>query len=145
MAINPFIALLEYCKAKSIKNTLQPDEESTWKSFCRAYSKKFHTPLHLVVGMDPENVIQAILDDQYEQMDPVESVETLLEQIYILEDPNYKAQKEEDMGEFVKLAEQKEIARIRKNKAKAAVKPNPLAKPTQGSVDFSGLNSKNEG
>lgn len=138
--------LIETCKAKALESALIPSFDGVYKSFCRRYSIKFHTPLYLVYKMDPEEVIQTIFDDQYENYDVIEKIEEILEQIYTLESPDYKKQKEEDIVDFIKAAEEREIARIKRNKIleedRKVIKIEE--KPKQGSVDFSSLNNKNE-
>ena len=139
--------LIETCKAKAIETVLIPSFDAVYGSFCRTYSKKFYTPLHLVYKMDPESVIQTIFDDQYDGVDVVDKIEDILEQIYTLESTEYKKQKEIDIGDFVKGAELREKARIKKNQTveenRKVIKTEE--KPKQGSVDFSSLNNKNEG
>lgn len=143
-----FNELLEYCKAVALKNLLVPTEDSVWKSICRAYSKTFFVPLPEVLNLDPEHVILMVLEDRYEHVDVVQHIESLLEQIYILEDPAYRKQQSEDMDAFAKVAEQLEQKRINKNNNIDAANKKTLSgnadqepeKPTGGSVDFSGVN-----
>lgn len=149
-----FNELIEYCKAIALKNAFIPTEDSVWKSICRTYSKTFHTPLHQVLQLDPEHVILAVLEDRYDGIDMLANVESFLDQIYALEDPNYRKQQNEDMDVFAQQAEELEQKRINKNNQRDAAnkkalsgkqEPEPENKPTGGSVDFSGLKNEDPG
>lgn len=136
-----FQDLLEYCKIKAIKDSLLPDEETIWKSLCRSYSEKFHTPLHYVETMDPEKVIQTIFDSQHDKTDVFENIENILDTIYSIEDPEYKKKKEENLDAFVKIAETMEQQRMNRPK-KTLFEKEPAKtenKLSGGSVDFSNL------
>lgn len=142
-----FTELIEYCRATAIKNTLNPSEETLYRSICRAYSKSFYVPLPQVFKMDMEEVIQTILDDRYESMDVIDNIEVLLDQIYTLEDPSYKRQQNDDFEAFAQAADAKEQKRINKNNSleKTVVKNETgdlENKPTGGSVDFSNVNDE---
>lgn len=138
-----FHELLEYCKALAIKNALLPNDDTMWRSICRAYSKTFFVPLPQVMAMDPEHVIMTVLEDRYESIDVIENVEKLLDQVYAIEDPEYRKQQAEELDAFAELSEEREQKRLNK-KTVVETKEEPQEnKPTGGSVDFSNL--KNEG
>lgn len=135
--------LLVYCKIKAIQNALTPSEESVFDSFCRAYSKRFFTPLHIVRQLDPEFVIQSVFDDNYEEVDVFDEIEGILEDIYKIESPGYEKQQKVDMDAFIKNMEQREKRRLRgeqdkDDKRKAMLRPAGPVK-SSGSVDFSKL------
>jgi PBP1b-binding outer membrane lipoprotein LpoB len=127
--------LLIYCKLKAIDDRLNPTTETILKSFQRAYSKRFNTPLPQVEALDPEIVLQAIFDDKYEEMDLVEDIEEILTDIYRIENPDYDKQQQEGIKAFSKLVEEREKKRLKSALTKAETKKS-------GGVDFSKL--KNE-
>ena len=148
-----FKELLDYCKVQAISSTLASDELSVWRSICRSYSKKFHTPLHLVLEMDPEEVMLSEFEDQLDDFKE-EDVENVLEQIYMIEDPNYVAAEREDLKEFMAKAERDEEERLRlgkpihkelknevsiKETLPKKVEPLKEPKPTGGSLNLSYL------
>lgn len=138
-----FQDLLDCCLAEALENAFLPDAEVIFKSLCRTYSTKFHTPLHTVYTLDPKEVIQAVLEERYVGSDIISNLEDMLEQVYTLEDPEYKKQKEVDMDSFVKAAEAKEQERIRKNNELKKERPKEEVK--KGGFDASKLNINNEG
>ena len=142
-----FRTLLQYCKVKAIADLLSPNEESYWRESCRYYSKTFNTPLHEVERMDPEHVLLHNFENQIEHLDIDEEVESLLEQVYRVEDPDYDKHKEEDLGQFIQNVQagayEKKPAPKKALPKKEVVAEIPKDTPTSGSVDFSNL--KNEG
>ena len=133
--------ILEFCKVKAISDVLSPTEESIWEDACRTYSQSFHTPLQEVLKMDMEHVFYQNFALQLEEVDVDESVEELLEQVYKIENPDYEAEKEEELQAFIKKVEEDD-----KKRSKLILKKQPLIPkdaPKSGSVDFSGL--KDEG
>jgi len=134
-----FNDLLTLCKLKAIDSLLTPTEESTWKSFCRAYSERFYTPLPQVYQMDMEEVIGTILEANYADLDVFEEIEGILEDIYKLEDPNYMKKQKEESKAFVEHIERREKNRfntIKERVEKLATRPESQKR---GSVDFSKL------
>jgi hypothetical protein len=135
--------LLVYCKLMAIQNALVPTEESVFNSFCRAYCKRFYTPLHLVHQMDPEIVIQSVLDDNYEEVDTSEEIEGILEDIYVIENPQYRKQQMKQMDSFIVNMERLEKDRLKtkrdkEDKQKSILRHQPIK---SGSVDFTKLNN----
>lgn len=110
-----FKELLDYCKAQAIANTLEGNELTVWRSICRSYSQKFHTPLHLVFEMDPEEVMLAEFEDQLDGFKD-EDIENVLEEIYMLEDPDYEKSKRDELKHFIDMAEEQEAERLRLGK-----------------------------
>jgi hypothetical protein len=134
-----FNDLLIFCKLKAIDSLLTPTEESTWKSFCRAYSERFCTPLPQVYQMDMEEVIGTILEANYADLEPFEEIEGILEDIYKLENPEYVKEQKKESEAFVEHIEKREKNRfktIRERVEKLATKTEPQRR---GSVDFSKL------
>ena len=111
-----FRDLLDTCKAEAIANTLVTTEVSVWREMCRTYSKTFHTPLHLVLNMAPEEVALAVFEEQLNDFDDEKHLETILDQIYTLEDPEYEDEKESQVDEFIEQARKDEEERLRLGK-----------------------------
>jgi hypothetical protein len=134
--------LMQTFKAIAIANALAPTEASLYRNFCRKYSVAFHTPLHVVEKMHPEHVLLNVFEHQLDEMDVEENLETLLQQIYQIEDPEYDAKEEEDLQEFMALAEEEEKERVAMGervgkKAKKVELPADL--PKEGSINFAAL------
>lgn len=108
-----FQVLVENCKAKAIAGKLEPSEESLYRSYCREFSVVFNTPLYQVFKeLDPHFVILSVMEHHLEDADPVENMEELLDQIYILQDPDYNKTKRDEVKAFIKEAEEEEAKRI---------------------------------
>lgn len=143
-----FNELLQYCKAKAIADSLLPTEDSIWRSACRYYSKRFNTPLSQVIRMDPEHILLTNFEDQLSEIDIEENIDSILEQIYRMENPNYEKEEEDDVQEFIKKVENMEAKKANNKKElseKTLLKKEEKekeSKPTEGSVDFSHLNDE---
>jgi hypothetical protein len=145
--------IIESCKAEALAGRFSPSEVTDWRYFCREYSKTFHTPLHLVLEMAPEQVILAVLEDQLSRknLNVTEELEQVIEEVRRLQDPNYDANAEKVMDDFVKFAEAQEAERIKrgdpipgpKKKGMQKLQPEP-EKPTQGFVDLSRFSTETE-
>jgi hypothetical protein len=114
------LAIIHYARATAIADALAPDEEANWRTICRGYSKNFHTPLHLVLAMDPEYVARAYFEDQMDDMDTDKEIDNLLDIIYTIEDPSYESEKREDLKDFMRETEKQELERL---KAKKPIHP----------------------
>lgn len=114
-----FKELLEYCQVEAIASKLKPTEDSVWRALCRSYSKLFHTPLSLVLEMDPEHVILNVYEDQAEDMntEDYQKLEHILDTIKSIEDPDYESKKNEEQDEFDRQAELEEEERIKAGRA----------------------------
>jgi hypothetical protein len=108
--------LTEYCQAQAIADKLSPDEVSVWRSVCRAYAKKFNTPLHTVLLLDPETVFLHYYEDQLEDLDPAEHLDKMMDIIYTLEDPEYEKTKRDEFDRFIEIAEAVEQERVKAGK-----------------------------
>lgn len=111
-----FRDLLEYVQAVAIAEKVHPTDEGLWRYICRNYSKKFNTPLHEVIKMDPEFVMLHYYEDQVDAIDTEDDLERILDIIYTLEDPEYERQKEKDVEDFIKESEEQEEERIKAGK-----------------------------
>lgn len=119
--------LIDTMRAEAIAFKLAPDAASTWRSLCRTYSKTFHTPLHVVENLPPQDVILAIFESQLDDVDVEEHIEKLMQHIYRIEDPAYDEAMENELQDFIKQAEEEEEARIAmKRPVHPDIEPNPL-------------------
>ena len=164
MKLLNFKELMDTCEAEALSDKLSPTEASVWRRICRAYSEKFHTPLHLVERMDPEYVIKHHFDAQLEDTDPDEMIEEYLDNIYSLKDPNHEKTKDQKLAEDIKKYEEAEALRIKEGRpipksgsrestlkklfSKQVVKkeapPIPEGAPKEGFVNFGYLKDENE-
>lgn len=145
--------IIDFARAQAIADALHPTEESNWRGICRAYSRTYHTPLHLVYEMPPEEVALAFFENQMDDMDVDKELESLLDTIYAIEDPEYAAQKKAELDDFIEQAEEEERERLKKGKPihPALRKENEVSLknapetlpepdlPTGGSIDLSYL------
>lgn len=142
-----FNELLETLQAEALADKFEPTQTSVWENICRQYSKKFFTPLHAVLKMDPEFVIRQIYADQMDEANFDDHLENLVDLLKHLEDPEYDADAEKEMDEFIAKAEAEEKERIakglplksvfRKGHQPAAKKPE-LPKPIEPELPKSG-------
>lgn len=154
--------LFDACRMEAIVSKLEPTYESTWRKMCRSYSKKFSTPLQDVLKMDPEHVVLNYYEDDMEDVDVEDKIDKILDLIYSTEDPDYDAQKETDLKDFIAQVEADEEERIKNNvplmkslsnKKKDSTKKTVVEKingstlksPLGGSVDFSRLQNEESG
>jgi hypothetical protein len=142
--------IIESCKAEAIAGRLAPNEVNEWRYYCREYSKTFHTPLHVVLTMPPEQVILPFFEEQLgkKNLSEPDQFEAIVEEIRRLQDPNYDENKEKSEDDYVKGIEAWEAERVRKgapiprpNKKKKKVEaeePEPVPETRkQGFVDLS--------
>lgn len=134
-----FRDLIQYCKAKSIADALQPDELAIWRSACRSYSEYFNTPLKEVEKLDPEHVFLSTFEKQLDDIDVEKNVEQLLEQLYRIKDPDYDSKEEKNLEDFIKNVEKKAKEEEKKKSLLEKEKKEEKKQPSGGSVDFSNL------
>lgn len=148
-----FKDLLDYCKAQAILHTLEGSELSVWRSICRSYSQKFATPLHMCLNgeIPMEDIILAEFEDQLKEFDEEKDLDSVLDKIYALEDPEYEKAKADELEEFIDKAEAEEEERLKKGKPiHPSMKNEPSLKntseeplkveekkPTRGGIDLS--------
>jgi hypothetical protein len=160
-----FKDLLDFCRAESLGNLMEPTEASVWRSICREYSTKFHTQLDIVMEkLDPYKVILNVYESQLDNFDLDENLEQILDIAYSLSDPNYSKEKAEEQRRFDEQAEEEEKERLEsgeslfkylarksvKNKGKKkkqalsdkdapTLKTNPKKMPKSGGLDMAKL------
>ncbi len=150
-----FNDLLECMEAEALSNKLFATEASIYEYICRRYSQRFSTPLHLVMELDPAFVVRMHYEAELDEVDLEENLESVLDQAYALQDPNYERSKKDQFAEDIKKYEAQEAERIAKglpvHKAMAKMpkktsektllkKEEPtLAGPTEGFVNFGHL------
>lgn len=157
-----FKDIIDYCRMEAYNSVMLPTESSVWRSFCREYSTKFHTPLlEVEEKLDPEHVIRHVLESQMEGIELEEHIESMMDTIYTVADPNYSAEKareQQDFDERTVKEEEERKARgeslfdyLRRNSVKKKVKAEmakpalPPGAPTKGSVDLSHLEKEESG
>ncbi len=150
-----FKDVLESCQAEALAAKMLPDEISVFRSFCRSYSKRFSTPLHLCLDgtIPPEDIMLAEFEEQLEEVKLEDNLEMLLDKIYVLQDPTYERQKKAELEDFIVQAEREEAERIKKGRPiHRSMKDEPTLKttsekapkldkklPTGGSINLSYL------
>jgi hypothetical protein len=148
-----FKELLEYCQVEAISSKVSPTEESVWRSLCRDYSIKFHTPLMDVLLLDPEHVVLNVYELQAETMDTddYQRLERIMDTLLGIEDPNYEAKKNKEQEEFDRQAELEEEERIKAGRPVYQPKKKTLLKndevtqkklPTGGMVNLDYLSKQ---
>lgn len=108
-----FKDLADFCQAQAVANKLHPTDESVWRKFCREYSNIFNTPLHIVKAMEPVDVVLELYEYQLDDISLDDNMETILDVIYSLEDPEYAKYKRDELKSFMKEAEEEEEQRQR--------------------------------
>ena len=167
-----FKELTDYCQSLAILTKLEPNAESVWRSICRSYSIKFSTPLHLCLEgqVDPETILLNLYEEELEAKDAEEIIESLLDLIYRIEDPEYEKAKEDDLQDFIAASKLQEVERVKKlsslkkpltpsqvpqdhspsdiqahtSKVNEKLQELNLQAPTGGKVDFSFLGEDGE-
>lgn len=149
-----FRELLDACRLEAINGILNPTQETIYRSMCRDYSERFHTPLHVVHTLDMEFVItelySAQFDDRQSKEDWVleDDLGSLMEMVARIEDPEFEAHEKEEFDEFAEqaLAEERERLKAKRpiHKALAKEMEEPtlsprVAKPEQPSQGFINL------
>lgn len=144
--------LIDYCQAEAVASKLHPTEESLWRLFCREYSKTFHTPLHLVLEMPPEEVLLHVYEERMDSdawdEDTDEGLQRILDLISMLEDPEYVSVQAKELEDFIEEAERLENERIEQGKPihpglryeSETKRPEPpLNAPKSGGINLSYL------
>lgn len=106
--MSTFQDLLTACQAEAIDSVLNPTEEYIYRKMCRSYSIKFNTPLHEVYKLGISHIARNIFETMYEDIDLEEDIEQLLMTIKKIENPNYSAEDDEELDDFVKKIEEQE-------------------------------------
>src|SRR5579863_6632204 len=108
-----FDELLDAASAEALACKMEPTVESTWRKIARTYSERFCTPLDQTLKLDPHMVALHVFESNLESYDNDEHLENLLDMIYTLSDPDYAAQKEVELEEFIKESRRQEAERIK--------------------------------
>lgn len=151
--MNSLKELIDTCKAEAIAYKIAPSDLSEWRWFCRQYSKLFNTALHLVEHMDPEHVILHVYEEQLEDVDTIERIDELMRKIYAIEDPEFEAEQEQDLQDFISKAEEEEVVRIASGRLvhkqeldepSLAPKQNFKQLPKEGFINLSHLENSDD-
>lgn len=150
--------ILDVSMVDSLLNKVEPTEHSAYRFICREYSKKFHTPLHIVEHeLALDYVILHYCESQLDAMDIDENIEKILDKLYELQDPEYVKQKKQNLDEDIKKYEDEEELRLAegrpihgRSKKSSGVIGKPIEKkkevakviPTKGSISLAHLESE---
>jgi primosomal protein N' len=107
----------------ALAETLTPSLEYHYRSICRWYSEKYHTPLHIVErDLSPQYVLSHYYESQISHMEE-EDVETLIAKAL---DPDWDEDEEEDIKDFINMIEQEDKARLKRsgNKKQSVSEPS---------------------
>lgn len=151
-----FKDLLDTLQAEAISNKLYPTDSAVWRQICRNYSQKFSTPLYLVESMEPEHVVLNFYEDQLEDIDIDDKIQSMMEIIYRIEDPNYESDEEAELQDFIEEAEVREKERLKKGlkphqlkklSTKKSLPENeiPVQAPLEGGLNLKYMESEEEG
>jgi len=93
---------------------------------CRYYSKTYHTPLHIVRGLNPVDVVQVFMEDELTDMPP-EDVIAMKEKLEVkyqpMLDPEAYAEEEQElMSDDEWIAQQMLLAQKQEEKPKEELK-----------------------
>jgi len=108
--------LLDLCQVEAIAAKLAPDELAIHRYYCRQYSKLFHTPLHVAQSLDPALVIRAVIEDRLDGEDEMDEIEKYLDVVYMVEDPEYVTQRQQQEEDYLAQAQEEEAERVRLGK-----------------------------
>jgi hypothetical protein len=134
-----FYDLLQLSELRAIHSALQPTLDSVWRIRCRTYSERFHTPLHEVVRLDPEFVLQHLNESKYQPSEIEEEMEEILDVLMKIKDPTYSRMSATEVEDLVDAVMNKEIKRVGKKKQSKEVElPKPKI-PKSGGMDFKAL------
>jgi len=106
----------------AMANVIAPDDDYMYRKVCRQYSTLFHTPLHIVFALPPDEVLKYVYEYQLEQLDE-EDLDVAADKIVNPQD--YQDDKE-SFDKYVKELEAEEKA---KHRAKTRDKANMPTKP----------------
>lgn len=136
-----FYDILEHIQVKSILFALSPNDQYIWRRMCREYSEKFHTALDRVHQLDPEFVLTNLFEEEFSTTNVKKNLDEILDRLYRLRDPNYEVLDDAALEDLVDAVLSKEMKR------KGEVRNDPKLeepKPTQGAMNFSGLDHMDE-
>ena len=142
-----FYSLFELAQIEAISVAIEPTMDSMWRSRCRDYSIRFHTPLHVVMNeLNPMTVLQALYEDRYHPSIVQDELEELLDILNKIKDPSYARMSAEETEALVDAVLNREIARFEKKKKKAPTTDSiqadiKQAQPKSGSMNFGELES----
>ena len=141
--------LLELTQAKAILSKIRPNESSVWRGIMREYSKTFHVPLTEVPKLDPEEVLLNLYENQMDSLDLDEDKDfnRLMEKLYLLDDPEYDAQRDRDEEAANLLILEEENQKIAEKALKKKSKEVKKELPLSGGLNLAYLadNQKEEG
>jgi hypothetical protein len=135
------LSLLAAVQADALWAVIDEDPEWEVRQVLRWYSRTFHTPLHEVEELPPEDVFRAWFESRYEQMEHGELIDHAR---LVIETPEERAERiqreaereDEDLA-FLESALKADAAKEAKRKARKKLVtklPDPKAPPKVASV-----------
>jgi hypothetical protein len=100
----------------AMANVVAPDDDYLYRKICRQYSTLFHTPLHIVFTLPPDEVLKFVYEYQLEQLEE-EDLDVAADRIV---NPDDYKNDEEDFDQYVKDIENQEKAKHQKKEAERA-------------------------
>ena len=107
---------METSQAIALERRLLPSEQAVWAKICREFSKRFHTPLLEVHGMNPEFILTELYSDNLDEWDLEERLPDLEDIVGSLSDPDYDAAKERAFREETRKMVEEERERLKNNR-----------------------------
>jgi len=92
------VSAFEAIQCRALLGVLKPDQDAWLRHVLRTYSKVFHTPLHVVQDLPPEDVLLAYYEEAFEQMDE-EAREEFLERLTETEAQRKERESQEEKQE----------------------------------------------
>ena len=137
-----FYTLFQLAEIKAINSAIEPTLESVWRIRLRAYSERFHTPLHVAETLDPNYVLEALYESQYPPSIVEEELEDLLDILQKIKDPTYNRMSQEDTEAMVDAALNHLLSRKKKAPTQKSIEADIKAaevKPKSGGMSFGDL------
>jgi hypothetical protein len=148
-----FRTLIDTAQCLALADKLHPTEEAVWERYCREFSTRFSTPLMEVRSMDPLFVLTQVNGDNLSDFNPEENMESLMEMIGSLSDPEYDLKKERAIREENRQIEERERLRLERGEAihpsmekdkRVITKEQPPKElPKSGGLNMSAINRLN--
>lgn len=109
----------------ALASVLEPDDHYYYRTICRKYSEKFHTPLHHVHQLPYHTVLVNYFESVFENMHE----DDLDEIVHRAVNPNYDD--EEELQDFIQMVEEESEGKRKAKKKKAKL---PAKKDKQESI-----------
>lgn len=121
------MSFIDDLRKLALNSVINPHPDYNLRHIQREYSKKFSTPLHEVVELPIEYVLEHYFEDQFEQLDESELRKQAL---LLIETEEERAKREREEEEFMEIMEQT-IKEETKEKDFSVVEAKPSLKPVE--------------